>query len=404
MMMKHDDNHVELHVLILTKFAIVYGYASPKASFSDLQNAILTVFKDNHLAATTTLLMGDFNKDMNTVAGVKLVNLMKSLGMASCLPTICSTTRSGSQIDCIFSGIQGIEAYVSTTLTSHHDPLFVFVPDEENKCDDDDCTLEALMKLKITTDHHGSNCVSNLAPCVQMVHMEDMNLASSSNVNSNGSNQAKCTSPSSQPGSLNPSCLKSSGLINPPGRNLCFANSTIQSLIQHSFTMDDTIMNQECAYTELIQLANQIKQLNSNGNVTRLLKALSNTIFTNNQQHDSIEFLHNLIDQLHLETTLYSTNPEIISDNFRVQLQEIEYSEVCDHRIVTQNPFWYIPLPIIDTSPEASLEHLLQNFFRTTTTDLKTCPKCSTKHKLQQRISFQREPETMIIQLGRFLE
>ena len=104
--------------------------------------------------------MGDFNQNLNTLAGMKLVKLMKRLGMSSLLPVICSTTRSGSQIDCIFTGIAGGEAYVSTTLTSYHDPILVLVPSPDLTTDAETEMLKDLLKLQLkiqTKYNHSKN-------------------------------------------------------------------------------------------------------------------------------------------------------------------------------------------------------------------------------------------------------
>ena len=112
----------------------------------DLEKAIVGVTR------RTTILMGDFTYNLNTLAGLKLVKLMKSLRMSSQLPVISSTTRSGSQIDCIFTGIQGVEAYISTTLPSYHDPILVFVPAPHLKTDVENETLKDLLNLQISKD------------------------------------------------------------------------------------------------------------------------------------------------------------------------------------------------------------------------------------------------------------
>ena len=112
-----NGSHVQLQIINFSSFTVVYGYASPKASFCDYKKVILTIFQEHQLNGSTTIVMGDFNQNLNTFAGMKLVKLMKSLGMSSKLPVICSTTRSGTQIDCIFTGIQETEAYVSTVST-----------------------------------------------------------------------------------------------------------------------------------------------------------------------------------------------------------------------------------------------------------------------------------------------
>jgi len=100
--------HVQLTTITLPDIVLIYGYASPKTSFKELESAIKIVFQDQNLSSDSTLIVGDFNKDLNTVVGQKVREFMKSIGMPSCLPTICSTTKAGTQIDCVFSGIQGI--------------------------------------------------------------------------------------------------------------------------------------------------------------------------------------------------------------------------------------------------------------------------------------------------------
>jgi len=94
---------------------IVYGYSTPKTSYTEWETAVKTVFQSKNLFATSTVFIGDFNKDLNTAIGQKLKEFMESIGMPSCLPPICSTTKAGTQLDCVFSGIPGIEAYISTS-------------------------------------------------------------------------------------------------------------------------------------------------------------------------------------------------------------------------------------------------------------------------------------------------
>ena len=88
--------HFQLTVISVSNIIIVYGYASPKTKFEDIEQAVMEIFNRHHLQPTCTILTGDFNQDLNTTKGSKLLKLMLSLGMTSKLPPICSTTKSES--------------------------------------------------------------------------------------------------------------------------------------------------------------------------------------------------------------------------------------------------------------------------------------------------------------------
>jgi len=213
------DGHVQLTTLFFPTFIIVYGYSTPKTSYSELEFAIKSILENHSLSSISTVLVGDFNKDLNTVAGQKLGKFMKSIGMPSCLPIICSTTRCGTQIDCVFSGIPGIEAYISTSLTSHHDPIQIFIPALKNQSVND-AILQDLINLNISAHTENYTVSSQALHCDRPTTVHQ----SSNELGLNSSQQSTEISTSS---------LRTSqfmpGLLNPTGKNLCFANSSTKA-------------------------------------------------------------------------------------------------------------------------------------------------------------------------------
>ena len=106
------NSHTELTAVSVLDVLIIYGYSSPKASFDMLEEALGHI-RSKLPPSASTIIVGDFNIDLNAPKGDKLRALMMKLGFTSCLPKTCSTTNAGTQIDCVFSDVDGLEAYVS---------------------------------------------------------------------------------------------------------------------------------------------------------------------------------------------------------------------------------------------------------------------------------------------------
>jgi len=358
-----DKDHVELTAVSVGEIIIVYGYATPHMNIADLEVLIKKMFTELSLVSSITILIGDFNKDLNSSTGQELLKLMNSLGLTSQLPTICSTTRAGTQIDCVFSGIEGVEAYISTSLTSHHDPLIVFWPSlNGNSIPLKDSMEELFMKkLKLNLSEEPE---------------ESKHINITANISRNG-------------------------LRNPPGRNICFANAAIQALIHTSSKILEIQLSENCVYQTLLHLIDRLWNSESPGDVTCVLEAMTDYEFANNIQHDSLEFLESLLDTLNTDSTLYSLTPEKIS-SFRIHFADLEDSDVCDYQSLEPRRTWSMALPLDSHHEVNSLIDLLRNFLSTTISEPKTCQGCGSKHTFRQRTIIRNLPSTLIIHLGRF--
>jgi len=268
LLINSKNGHVQLTTITLPNIVLIRGYALPKTSLKELESAIKLGFQDRNLDTDSTLVVGDFNKALNTVFGQKLREFMKSIGMPSCLPTICSTTKAGTQIDCVFSGIPGIQVYISTSLTSHHDPIQVFIPKlNDHSCTD--TTLEDLMKLNISESNETSYKASSQAfysGQSTTVHQTSTQLGLNSSTQ-----KTEISTSSLQPSQATP------GLLNPNGRYLCFTNSSIQALKTTFEALENPQFTDYCLFSSLLELYSNMHQLPQPQIVSQFLKAMNTT-------------------------------------------------------------------------------------------------------------------------------
>jgi len=193
------------------------------------------------------------------------------------------------------------------------------------------------------------------------------------------------------------------GLLNPFGRNLCFANSSIQALRPIFCALDNPDFAEHCLYASFLQLVQDMIQSTQLQSVNPLLSAMTTSQFQDGQQHDAAEFIYKLLEQLHEDTVMYSQRPDIIDSTFRIMLSDNEKGVVCSHRSREDRPLWCLPLPLNTTVKQQDVNSLLQNLLKKVPTIPKSCVPCQIQHSMLEYCVFEVLPRVLIIQLGRFL-
>ena len=324
--------------------------------------AVTEILSELSTKPASTIIIGDFNMDLNAPKGEKLRNLMMEHGLKSCLQDICSTTKAGTQIDCVFSDILGIEAYVTSTLTSHHEPLLVFWPSGTTNENND--MVSQLLDLRLTV------------PCTRKT--TDCNTG-----------------------------IPAAGLVNPPGMNLCFANSAVQALcrLQGFLPVLQTEFNEATVIQRLSALGSSMLSGVNLGDVSNVLSSLAetNVMYRGNRQHDAMEFIELLLDKINEEAFIYSTIPEIVNDSLRIQMSDSEMCTNCHHNVETIRATWSIALGIPNGTKKIPLDNLFQIFQAPTATPSKTCPSCTGIHDYILTSTFRSLPNAVILHLARFL-
>lgn len=237
--------------------------------------------------------------------------------------------------------------------------------------------------------------------------------------------------------------------------NTCYINSVIQCLAYNPSIKDYFIYRNPSFIKDIDsqsgegdkksgtngQLAYQfgflVKELNANSYEYVTPASFYNSIarhmkFADGKQHDSHEFMIDLFDKLHHDlnrSTIVANQSQSENNNipngtannvmawkkFWKDHTERNNSKICEelqgiymhtlnrgcgHKSTSFESFFAVSLPILDYSPECSLEECLNLFFKKEQLELK-CDDCSRTTLTDKKIGISYHPRTLIIHLKR---
>ena len=195
------------------------------------------------------------------------------------------------------------------------------------------------------------------------------------------------------------------GLFNSFGKNLCFANAAVQALCRlRGFS---PVLRIQCERDTTLSCLSSLSTILLNGlypgDVTSLMDMFSknNATFRGNQQHDTLEFIELLLDEINEDAFLTST-PDVVNIAMKLELMEPESCTLCNHVFEYSRSLWSLALELPHAGTE--LRDLLQDFNTPKLTVPKTCSKCNGHCQFLQSVSFLELPSSLILQLGRFLD
>jgi UvrD-like helicase C-terminal domain len=122
---KNQQSYVDCFTVSDGIYNIVTIYKSPKASIKMLLNTLDGAFSHISNCNKNTLVIGDFNINVNSVIGAKLIDYFNDRGLTFILPLKTPSTNGGTQIDLCFSNITGAKASYYESVSSYHKPIVV---------------------------------------------------------------------------------------------------------------------------------------------------------------------------------------------------------------------------------------------------------------------------------------
>ena len=137
--------------------------------------------------------------------------------------------------------------------------------------------------------------------------------------------------------------------------------------------------------------------------VKQILSSMQTTDFRDGRQHDAIEFIDKLLEQLNMEAVMYSTSPNIIEASLRVQISDAEKGLSCTHCRLETRFLWSLSLPVDPERNVEGINSLIQKSLKKSQTESKSCLVCRMNHCMLHEVTFETLPSFLIIRPARLL-
>ena len=109
----------------ISNVQMIMCYKSPKYSKSQFVRKLKEALEKSR---GTVVVFGDININLQEESGQQFRQLMQSLNLESKLNFQDPTTDYGTHIDCCFSNVPGLEAWLYESYFSYHKPICMILP------------------------------------------------------------------------------------------------------------------------------------------------------------------------------------------------------------------------------------------------------------------------------------